>query len=116
MDVGICFVNVVETAREFIAELVTEIAARLELIDPMILSEHTVPKTVALGSRPGKTADGRWFEHRKPIVARINRSRFLRSLGRRRPQRNGVCGRFHCGRCRIYQAKSSYPNFVGGIG
>ena len=46
--------NVIQAAGELVAELMAEVAAGLQLVDPKILSRHLSADAVALRSRAGK--------------------------------------------------------------
>src|SRR5262245_38415472 len=51
MDVRIDLVNMIQTARQLVTQLMTKIATRLQLVDPVILTQHSVSNTVALLAR-----------------------------------------------------------------
>ena len=60
VNVRIGLVDVIHVARELISELMAEVATRLELVDPMILGQHSGTDAIALRSRTWEQAAIRW--------------------------------------------------------
>ena len=54
LDVRLHFVHIIERARQPVPELMTEIAAGFQRVDPVILREHAGAHTIALSARARK--------------------------------------------------------------
>ena len=94
----------------------TEIAIRLEAVDPVFLRQHGLAEPVAVGSGAGKLARRRRRQQRQPVVAGIHLRRFLRRLRHIRAKHDRVALRLHLDRCRIDQPVAADPDAVGRVG
>src|SRR5207249_10000304 len=90
LELGLRLEDVIDGARLGVPELMTEVAVRLQRVDPLVLRLHRRSEPVALRSRTGKLARGRRFEERQPVVAGIDARRFERSPGDDRGQRDRI--------------------------
>ena len=116
LELGLRLQDVVDVARQRVAELMTEVAVGFERVDPVVLGQHVRSEPVALRAGAGKFLCGRRLEQRQPVIARIDLRRFLRRFGQRRGQRDLRRGRLHLDRRRIDEAVASDPHAIGGGG
>src|SRR5207249_6966739 len=93
LEVRLHSVHIIKGPRELVSELMTEIAAGFERVDPVILSQHADTDTIALSTRAGKEIRRRGLHERQPVIARVDLSSFLWRLGRNRFQSHGICAR-----------------------
>ena len=106
----------IETAGETIPELMTEIAVRLQPVDPVVLRQHRLAEAVAVSASAGKIAFRRRLQQRQPVVARIHLCGFLRRLRGIRAERHRLALRLHRHRRRIDQAIAADPHAVVRVG
>ncbi len=114
LELGLRLQDVVDAARQLVAELMAEVAVGLDRVDPVVLGQHVRSEPVALRAGAGKFLGGGRLEQRQPVVARIDLRRFLRRFGRRGGQRDRTRRRLHLDRRRIDQAVASDPHPIGG--
>ena len=98
-----------------IAELVAEVAAALDVENPMSLRRHRGRNPVAALARAGELALRRRLQQREPIVAGID----LRGLGRRARDLGSEIERRVAGTpldlVRIGEAVAAHPDVVRGV-
>ena len=104
-----------DLARGLVAQLVTDVAVRFDLVDPVVLRDHLRRDAVARRSRAGELAFRRDVDQGVPVAGRIDlrRGTCVRRHARRQRQvspRRGPHGR------RVDQAVSADPDAEIGLG
>jgi hypothetical protein len=112
LDGRICLVDVVQRAGELIPELVTEVASRLERVDPVVPGQHRWTESIALHAGAGKRRGGRRRHERQPVVAGIDPGGLAWCGRRRHPQRHGTCARLQSRPGRVHQPVAPDPDAV----
>ena len=116
LQLGLRRAHVVDIPRLGIAELMAEVAARLELIDPVILVRHGDAQPVALWPGARELVLGGRRQQRQPVVGRIDLGSLLLGFRRGHLQGDLAGAGFSVNGARIHQTVPTNPDLVVGSG